>query len=145
METGTFANPITDTNKRKVVQYTSNADSTDAVEGHGTHVCGTALGNNGQPLNGNGQYSGVAPYAKVAFMDFAKGENGLKVPPVPSLFSPGYSIGSKIWSFSWGSQFSGSQYYTGSDYDTYLYQHPVTKYNYVSCVIRVNHIPEKKR
>jgi hypothetical protein len=110
-----------------VVQYTSNGDSSDAVEGHGTHVCGTALGNNGHPLNGQGQYNGVAPYAKVAFMDLATGENGLRVPSVNSLFNPGHSIGSKIWSFSWGSQFSGSQYYTGSDYDTYMYKNMVPK------------------
>jgi len=33
---------------RKVIQYSygNNADSSDAVAGHGTHVCGTIAGNN---------------------------------------------------------------------------------------------------
>ena len=77
---GTFENPITDKSKRKVIQYTSNSDNFDDIEGHGTHVCGTAAGNNkGSYLAESGQYSGVAPGAKIAYMDLAMNEGGLNV------------------------------------------------------------------
>ena len=124
---GTFDNPITDKRRRKVVQYTSNSDTSDVVEGHGTHVCGTAVGNNKQNIYGeNGKYSGVAPNAKIAFMDVGIGDEGLNIPDTQTLFDPGFHIGSKIWTFSWGSDFYKTQSCFGSDYDSILYDNPVS-------------------
>jgi len=60
--------------QRKVVQYTPYADSTDYINGHGTHVCGTLAGNawkDGAEVIGIG--GGVAWGAKLAFMDIGLG------------------------------------------------------------------------
>lgn len=69
-----IANPITDTNQRKIIQYSYNpsgGDEGDEGHGHGSHTCGTIAGaiNNQDIQNGDAIYDGVASGAKIAFVD----------------------------------------------------------------------------
>ena len=111
--------------RRKVIQYTStSADVLDIPGGHGTHTSGTAVGHNSDIFSDSGQNSGVAPDAKIAFMDIASGEGGMAVPSTNDLLFPGYNIGARVFSFSWGSRFASSdQYYIGHDIDEFLFNH----------------------
>lgn len=70
-------------------------------------------------------YNGVAPGAKISFMDMAYGNGGLYVPYVNELYPTHAKAGAKIGTNSWGSPFSGSQYYFGADVDNYLFKNPV--------------------
>ncbi len=128
------ASPSTkfDNSFRKVIQYTypSGGDRDDSAGGHGTHVCGTVAGN---PLNADtttspGMYYGVAPDAKIAFMDLAAGSSeGLAVPnTINDLYNPGYTAGARIHTNSWGGEFDSSQgrgQYTEAETDKWLYDH----------------------
>eukprot|EP01041_Mallomonas_annulata_P002618 gene2618-5114_t len=120
---------------RKIIQYTfvSGADALDDVGGHGTHICGIVAGNSygidptDSLYSANGKYSGVAPNARIAFMDVAKvGSYSLAVPSANVLYTIAYNAGSRIATNSWGSLYADKYagYYYGKDVDTYLYQHP---------------------
>ena len=75
---------------------------------------------------GNGVYSGVAPDAKIAFMDLSKSaDEALSLPDTTTLYTTGYLAGARIHTNSWGSTFSNKGYYYGRAVDTYLYLHPV--------------------
>ena len=123
VKTCTSGNPITDEGKRKVVQYTVFGDDKDVKNGHGTHVCGTVAGDNQKDLYKDGKFSGVAPSAKIAFMDQGRGR-GLRVPSIKRLISNAVSVDAHIFSFSWGNRFGSrsSQRYYGGDYDKLLYK-----------------------
>lgn len=96
-----------DESRRKIIDYIDFADSSDDPKGHGTHVAGTIAGH--KSLDGttslNGYGNGVAPDAKLAFVDLGKtGMGGLSVPnPVSLLLKYGRNAGAKIHSASWGS------------------------------------------
>ncbi|KAG2377469.1 hypothetical protein C9374_009380 [Naegleria lovaniensis] len=96
------------TNRRKVVYYgTLYGNNKDSVNGHGTHVVGTALGSleNQALTSGLNQYHGVAPSAKVYFTDLENAQGVLSLPsPVNTLFTTPYSSASsvRIFSNSWG-------------------------------------------
>ena len=115
--------PVTDKSKRKVVQYTVFGDDEDVKNGHGTHVCGTVAGNNEKNLYKEGKFAGVAPNAKIAFIDQGRGR-GLRVPSIKSLLRNAVKIDTHIFTFSWGNKFGSrsSQRYYGGDYDKYLYK-----------------------
>ena len=51
--------------RRKVIQYSVNADFDDQQGGHGTHVSGTVAGSSAETPNHNG----MAPAAKISFYD----------------------------------------------------------------------------
>lgn len=72
-----------------------------------------------------GKFSGVAPGAKLAFMDLAGSSSGLSVPPVNTLYGVPYSAGARIFTNSWGSVAQGFSSYSGYDTDKYLYDHHV--------------------
>ena len=122
VKAGTSGDPITDFKKRKVVQYTAFGDKSDYTEGHGTHVAGTVAGSNEMDLWTDGKYSGIAPDAKIVFMDQARGFGGLRVPSLKSLIRNAVDIGTKIFTFSWGNGYRGEQSYYGGDYDAFLYK-----------------------
>ena len=125
-------NPNLDLSQRKVVQYVvvpGSGDNGDDYSGHGTHVAGTILGSvEGQGDNdiftegSPSTYNGIAPDAKLAFMDCGNSpDEGIGLPSTASqTYGPGYSAGARVHSNSWGSGFSS--YYQGSDTDNYLYQ-----------------------
>jgi subtilisin family serine protease len=59
---------------RKIVFYrTTLADSSDAVDGHGTHITGSLAGSCDIPGSPIGQWNGTAPLAKIAFVDLGNG------------------------------------------------------------------------
>lgn len=117
-------NAVYDSTKRKVIEYTyldGYSDTIDEVGGHGTHVAGTIVGNiQGADISTTGTYDGVAPNAKLAFFDMGK-DGILYYPGVPTTYNPGYKAGARVQSNSWGSMYSGSQYYYGADIDEYLF------------------------
>ena len=121
--------PVKSTLYRKVLQYTylqGYGDTSDEVNGHGTHTSGTVVGSiQGANLYGSGMYAGVAPNAKICFMDLAQPGQGLAMPsPTSALWSIGYNCGARAQSCSFGSSWSGTRgYYAANDVDTYLYQH----------------------
>jgi len=71
------------------------------ADGHGTHVTGTVSGGTGQE-----EFSGVAPLARVAFVDVHSGAAGgfLSIPePYDSaLFAHTFRMGARVHSGSWG-------------------------------------------
>ena len=52
--------------RRKVIKYTSSADSLDYLGGHGTHVASIIAGSS---ITGMKKMSGMAPDAKIVFLD----------------------------------------------------------------------------
>lgn len=121
-------------NQRVVIQYAvgSYGDSSDISGGHGTFVAGTLAGQveTGDvmgSLSSNGMYDGVAPHAKIAFMDISNG--GESVTPPGSavvLYGASYSAGARVHSNSWGSTAAGNAAYNANDLDSYLYANPVS-------------------
>mmetsp|Transcript_11916 Transcript_11916/g.26119 ORF Transcript_11916/g.26119 Transcript_11916/m.26119 type:complete len:947 (-) Transcript_11916:312-3152(-) len=91
-------------NLRKVVQYYTFVDDSDYIEGHGTHVCGTVLGNTA----GGNNDKGMAPDAKLAFYDIGDGGGYLQLPVTQNAWlkmcDVAYSKGAFIHSASWGAQ-----------------------------------------
>jgi hypothetical protein len=88
------------------MQYVSYVDSSDVISGHGTHVCGTIVGNNiNDPDDVN---RGHAPDAKLAMFDIGD-SSGLSLPsPFTPLFDIAANAGAKLHSNSWG---AGSNIY----------------------------------
>lgn len=118
-----LTNPTSDSSKRKVIQYLYNScgNRVDTEAGHGTHTSGTAIGYpEGSNLYGDGMYSGMAPNAKLAFADLSV-QGGLCVPSPNELYIPAYSIGARVQSNSWGNNYSGSQYYSNSATDNFIF------------------------
>ncbi len=121
--------PKSDFTYRKVVQYLydSSGDSFDIESGHGTHVCGTISGKELTSINDDEQekYDGIAPDSKISFTDLSVNGDIRPVDPL-SLYGPGYDIGVRVFSNSWGSMNSGPGFYEGASTDQYLYEHMVS-------------------
>ncbi|EQC37697.1 hypothetical protein SDRG_04726, partial [Saprolegnia diclina VS20] len=131
-----------DLKARKVVHYETFADEKDQSNepdhacGHGTHVSGILAG------NAEATYPlGVAPDARIAFLDIATDCTTLpcpsavvlRVPTTPeALFLNQTKAGAKVISYSWGTASTGSAFITTTDdyddrtraIDKYLYDHP---------------------
>jgi len=73
--------------------------------------------------NGQSQFSGVAPKAKLAVIDvFNAAKRTANIPGAYQLYSTTYNTGGRIHTNSWGSFFRGKEgYYYGGDVDRYLY------------------------
>ncbi|KAN0012228.1 hypothetical protein ACTFIU_007526 [Dictyostelium citrinum] len=119
-------------NHRKVVTYISSLhDNEDYVDGHGTHVCGSAAGTpENQSLNIS-SFSGLATDAKIAFFDLASDPtNHEPVPPedYSQLYQPLYDAGARVHGDSWGSLsiqgYLGSYSDDAGSIDDFLYNHP---------------------
>jgi subtilisin family serine protease len=125
IERSLLGSPFTDFSRRKVVQYSrlKSADKEDLTAGHGTHVAGTAAGYNEMPLSKDGKYSGVAPGAKIAFLDIANEFGSLYIPPVSQQYSTLKQANARICTNSWGGMFSkDGGYYAGGKVDEYLFK-----------------------
>lgn len=100
-----------DTGHRKIRAYWrgTGGDYSDG-DGHGTHVTGTACGAAATPgsVSGSGlragQFEGVAPEARLVFIDVQTGSGGLVIPaPYDSvLLQYAWNAGARIHSGSWG-------------------------------------------
>jgi len=89
---------------RKIVQYWPFVDDSDYEYGHGTHTSGTVLG---KKADGTGIADGIAPEAKVAFVDIGTKRGFLRIPPDDELLEAGrgpeMKVKAHIHSASWGS------------------------------------------
>jgi len=122
-----YTDPKTQSGKRKVVQYchTQQSDTTDVSRGHGTHVAGTVAGKIANAnLYTDGQFDGVAPNAKIAFMDLGNANGRLTSLAADKLYLPGRAAGARIHTNSWGGYYSGAPFYAGESVDDFLYNHP---------------------
>ena len=134
------SSPITDLNKRKVVQYVSVAAGSeyaqDAYMGHGTHVASVVAGsidvadssvvtgfsyNFTEPLS----FSGLAPGSRLMVFDFGDDEQNLAVPDNlnTEVFTPAYDAGARIITNSWGSTPESTFYDFGvTTMDEFIYE-----------------------
>ena len=108
-------------NNRKIVQYFSYADDKDTPNGHGSHVCGTLVGDDesGNLFKKRGHAAG----AKISFFDMSTDGESIYYPPPLStyVFSPVLAAGGYIHSDSWGSVLNMYSSIV-SDIDSYLYK-----------------------
>jgi serine protease AprX len=119
------------TRHRKIASYHTYIDALDA-EGHGTLAAGAALGACASKKNrASTAFNGIAPGAKIAFLDIGRGSNTADDPAVirpPSdvdanLFSVLYSDGARVMSMSWG--INSNDYETYSRLlDKFMWEHP---------------------
>eukprot|EP01034_Spumella_vulgaris_P025675 gene25675-32159_t len=123
---GAYASPVTsraglvETQRRKVIQYTSYADSLDTEGGHGTHVCGSIAGSS---LGEFSNMDGIAPEGKIAFFDVGMTDRPfLLIPPLHVLFETQYNASARVHSNSWGSTI-GVYSQNSFDVDAFTYSH----------------------
>ncbi|AGB48906.1 subtilisin-like serine protease [Methanomethylovorans hollandica DSM 15978] len=98
-------------------------DGAEDLQGHGTHVTGSALGNGSWS---NGKYKGVAPEAQLVFQAIANADGSLMIPGnnVNALFKPAYELGARIHSNSWGGTGDGTYTIYSKDVDKFMWTHP---------------------
>ncbi|WP_256621901.1 PGF-pre-PGF domain-containing protein [Methanolobus chelungpuianus] len=90
--------------------------------GHGTHVAGSVLGNGA--LSG-GQYSGMAPEAKLVFQAAGDGTAYLALPDdLYEMFYEAYLLGARIHTNSWGVSSDGEYTDYSQDIDQFMWEHP---------------------
>ena len=109
---------------RKIALYVGLADTSDAV-GHGTHTAGTIAGSRFDADEPDGA-TGMAPAARLAILDLARGSNGFVVAPddlSDGYFSPSYDAGARVHSDSWGSDVIVYDY-SAASLDRWLWEHP---------------------
>ncbi|GAX74938.1 hypothetical protein CEUSTIGMA_g2384.t1 [Chlamydomonas eustigma] len=100
---------FTSSTHRKLVLYLGLEDMVDG-NGHGSHVAGTLLGS---PVGVNvftqpTLATGLAPHAKLAFIDLGKGSSDLIITytDLTSYYPYAYGYGARVHSDSWGSSSS---------------------------------------
>jgi subtilisin family serine protease len=91
-----------DPSHRKIVAYWPDSDGSDVLEGHGTHVAGTAVGGTISTDLGMDRLNGVAWAAKLAFTDV----DPQTIPGALDTyyFERPYSAGARVHCDSWGAQ-----------------------------------------
>ncbi len=122
--------PATNPDHRKILayQYHSNSNTLDEV-GHGTHVGGTAVGDDlAHPASGTDPgidtYDGMAPGAKLVFQDIDKRGGFLETPVnLYGFFKAAYNAGARIHTNSWGAQ-TNSYTSSASQVDRFMWDHP---------------------
>lgn len=90
---------------RKIIYYDSYGNQKDSLNsGHGTHVAGTAAGKSSCG-NSNSLYDGVAPDARIHFIDIGNDDESRKLLSLPiTILSTEMGLtGSYVASNSWGS------------------------------------------
>ena len=116
---------------RKIMSYNVfNGDDSDYQGGHGSHVCGLLAGkkaSDGINMDNDGRGDGVAPGAKIAFVDTTVGKDGYNYPSDTELINAGRegvddADKARIHSASWGVR--GQNIYTAqaATFDDYMFQ-----------------------
>lgn len=118
---------------RKVIDYKTWGGGVaydGCVLGHGTHVAGTAVGDQSYIYPGITDYNGMAYKAKLAMQDVGTDDSNactqglLGVPSsLLSAFSDAYALGARVHTNSWG---SSSHAYTtmSANVDNFMWSHP---------------------
>jgi len=111
-----------DLDQRKIIQYDDFVNKVDYKYGHGTHVVGSTIG----LKNGDFDVSslntidpGIAPNAKVAFIDIGTDDGALILPSISRVLQTG-SPYAKIHSASWGNTYNTYGLYS-MQFDSYVY------------------------
>jgi serine protease AprX len=101
--------------------------SADDPAGHGTHVCGSVLGD-GQSATMGGVIQGTAPKAKLVMQSLLDAGGGLAVPSdLHDLFQPPYdgNPNARVHTNSWGATVPGLPYNQSSqEIDDFVFNHP---------------------
>jgi subtilisin family serine protease len=102
-------------------------NKTNDTDGHGTHVCGSVLGNGNSALMG-GAIQGTAPKAQLVLQSLLDGQGGLGGIPTDlhDLFDPPYSNEkARVHTNSWGATQPGLPYdQSAQEIDDYVWNHP---------------------
>ncbi len=107
---------------RKISVIIPFGDFVDYANGHGTHVVGSIVGsvdpqypgNKSQATNAMVDHAGIAPDARISFMDIGVGRSLVVPSPLTYLHEELIIGGADITSHSWGCAYSG-QYQMGID------------------------------
>jgi subtilisin family serine protease len=102
------------------------------LNGHGTHVAGSLLGNGHNSRSApeqhtySGSLAGVAPEARLVFLALnTDGGTGLQcIPYDDSFLARGYDAGARIASNSWGAAGRGTYTLRSQIVDRYIWEHP---------------------
>ncbi len=97
----------------------------DDPDSHGTHVCGSVLGNGNSPSMG-GVIQGTAPKAKLMVQSLLDSTGGLGGIPsdLHELFSPAYNDKARVHTNSWGATTPGLPYSQSSrEIDDFVWNH----------------------
>lgn len=127
-DTGDMGSCHLDVRGRILSAYALNRKRWNDLDGHGTHVAGSVLGNGATlPIEG---VKGLAYEARLVVQSIATDDGGISVPsPLSSLFKQASTnqngeAGAFIHSNSWGADSKGA-YTTNSRYlDDYTFAHP---------------------
>jgi hypothetical protein len=98
----------------------------DDPDGHGTHVCGSVLGNGASAAMG-GVIQGTAPKAKLIVQSLldASGQLGGIPNDLHDLFGPAFTNLARVHTNSWGPMTPGGPYSQGSrEIDDFVFNHP---------------------
>lgn len=122
--------PVVNPAHRKVLayQYHSGTNTVDQI-GHGTHVAGTAAGDDlAHPASGSDPgldtYDGMAPAARLVFQDIDRNGGFLEVPAnYYGFVQAAYNAGARIHTNSWG--VDTNTYTTeAAQIDRFMWDHP---------------------
>ena len=115
----------TDFKHRKIVRYQAEADTFDSERGHGSHVSGIIAGNSLCKNCSGSLYNGIAPEAKLFFVDAGKYTEPQSLIPNYSfedMLKIAISLNSSIFSNSWG--FPPDTLKVRPLFDRICYDHP---------------------
>jgi hypothetical protein len=99
---------------------------TDDPDGHGTHVCGSVLGN-GNSSSMGGVIQGTAPQARLIMQSLLDSGGGLGGIPddLHDLFGPAFNDKARVHTNSWGDVTPGLPYTQSSkEIDDFVFNHP---------------------
>jgi len=122
--------PLVNPAHRKVLAYQYHSGSNTVDQGgHGTHVAGTAAGDDlVHPASGSDPgldtYDGMAPAARLVFQDIDRSGGFLEIPPnYYGFVQAAYNAGARIHTNSWGTE---TNTYTShaSQVDRFSWDHP---------------------
>lgn len=119
------SNPITESSRRKVIQYVAWGDGEPSIiYDHGTWCSGASIGRCINTTSGANVYNGIAHAAQITMFDVDSGTNY----SVPALYDialpPAYKAGARIHSNSWGTVGINSYTSRSLDVDEFMYDHP---------------------
>ena len=105
------------------MSYNPFADDVDLEWGHGTHTSASIAGRRSVDglVESNGVADGIAPSARLAFLDIGNAQGQLKTPSDNTILETGRSEGAKIHSASWGAH--SVTYYSSQakNFDDFVY------------------------